>query len=145
MTEEEKPSAGAQTAPLRRGRILLTEDNELNQEIAEAILTEAGFEIEIADNGQLAVEMLKASQPGYYQLILMDVQMPVMNGYEATRAIRALERPDGQSIPHHRHDRRRLRGGRAEVSGRGDERPRGQAHRRAGRVQAAWRRFIKGQ
>ncbi len=99
LTEEEKPSAGAQAAPLRRGRILLTEDNELNQEIAEAILTEAGFEIEIADNGQLAVEMLKASQPGYYQLVLMDVQMPVMNGYEATRAIRRLSDPALASIP----------------------------------------------
>ena len=77
----------------------MAEDNELNQEIAEAILTEAGFEIEIADNGQLAVEMLKASQPGYYQLVLMDVQMPVMNGYEATQCIRGLTIPALSGIP----------------------------------------------
>ena len=71
----------------RTGRILLAEDNELNQEIAQAILEEAGFSVEVAGNGQIAVEMLRASQPGYYHLILMDVQMPVMNGHEAARAL----------------------------------------------------------
>ncbi len=79
---------------LRTGRILLVEDNELNQEIATAILEEAGFTVEVAGNGQIAVDMLKASQPGYYQTILMDVQMPVMNGHDAARAIRALEGMD---------------------------------------------------
>ena len=83
----------------RTGRILLAEDNELNQEIAQAILEEAGFSVEIAGNGQAAVEMLRTSQPGYYQLILMDVQMPVMNGYEATRLIRELDIPYLSSIP----------------------------------------------
>ena len=73
------------------GAILLAEDNELNQEIATAILEEAGFTIEVAENGQAAVDMLRASQPGHYCLVLMDVQMPVMNGYEATQAIRGLE------------------------------------------------------
>ncbi len=86
--ENEKP-----TEKNYSGRILLVEDNELNQEIAEAILTEAGFEVEIAGNGKIAVEMLTGSEPGYYQLILMDVQMPVMNGYEATKQIRALDSP----------------------------------------------------
>ena len=81
------------------GRILLTEDNELNQEIAVAILEGAGFTTEVAENGQIAVEMLSRSQPGYYQLVLMDVQMPVMNGYEATKAIRKLENPELASIP----------------------------------------------
>ncbi|MCI8633920.1 MAG: response regulator [Lachnospiraceae bacterium] len=81
------------------GRILLTDDNDLNLEIAQAILEEAGFSVETAANGQIAVDMLKASQPGYYQLILMDVQMPVMNGYEATIAIRKLEDPALASIP----------------------------------------------
>ncbi len=81
------------------GRILLAEDNELNQEIAQAILEDAGFEIEIAGNGQIAVDMLKQSEPGYYQLILMDVQMPVLDGYEATKKIRKLENQELSSIP----------------------------------------------
>ncbi|MDE6712238.1 MAG: response regulator [Lachnospiraceae bacterium] len=86
-------------APLRKGRILLTEDNELNQEIAVAILEEAGFSVEVAQNGQVAVDMLSASEAGYYQVILMDVQMPVMNGYDATRAIRNLENRELASLP----------------------------------------------
>ncbi|NBI91757.1 response regulator [Lachnospiraceae bacterium] len=81
------------------GRILLAEDNELNQEIAEAILGDAGFTTEIAGDGETAVEMLKKSEPGYYQIILMDVQMPVMNGYEATREIRRLENKELAAIP----------------------------------------------
>ena len=81
------------------GRILLAEDNELNQEIAQAILEEAGFSVEIAGTGQEALDMLCKSQPGYYQLILMDIQMPEMNGYEATKCIRRLENPKLASIP----------------------------------------------
>lgn len=81
------------------GRILLAEDNELNQEIASAILGDAGFETEIADNGEEAVNMLKKSEPGYYQLILMDVRMPVMDGYEAARTIRNLENKELAAIP----------------------------------------------
>ena len=83
----------------RAGRILLAEDNELNQEIAEAILEEAGFTLEIAGDGQTAVDMLKESEPGYYQLVLMDVQMPVMDGYEATKTIRKLEDQKLAAIP----------------------------------------------
>lgn len=81
------------------GRILLAEDNELNQEIAVEILNEAGLDVEVANNGQIAVDMLKKSEPGYYRLILMDVQMPVMNGYEATKTIRKLENTELASIP----------------------------------------------
>ncbi len=81
------------------GRILLVEDNDMNQEIAAAILEGSGFTTQIAGNGQIAVDMLKKSEPGYYQLVLMDVQMPVMNGYEATKEIRKLENKDLASIP----------------------------------------------
>ena len=83
----------------REGRILLTEDNELNQEIAAAILSEAGFEVDVAENGQQAVETLQNAPAGYYQLVLMDIQMPVMNGYQAAQAIRSLPDPDLSSVP----------------------------------------------
>lgn len=83
----------------RGERILLTEDNVLNQEIAVAILEEAGFKVEVANNGAEAVEKLKGSKPGYFSLVLMDVQMPVMNGYEAAKAIRKLENKELSSIP----------------------------------------------
>lgn len=84
---------------LRSGHILLVEDNELNQEIAVAILEEAGLTAEVAENGQIAVEMLKSSQPGYYQLVLMDIQMPVMNGYHAAKEIRKLDNEALATIP----------------------------------------------
>ncbi|MBD5463478.1 MAG: response regulator [Lachnospiraceae bacterium] len=88
-----------QTGKLRTGRILLAEDVELNQEIAVTILGDAGFSTEVAENGKIAVDMVEKSEPGYYQLVLMDVQMPVMNGYEATRAIRRLDNKALASIP----------------------------------------------
>ena len=72
-------------------RILLVEDNEINLEIAEAILSEAGFELDTARDGAAAVEKVRASVPGQYDLILMDVEMPIMSGYEAAQKIRALE------------------------------------------------------
>ena len=98
-TDQESPEDGTKPRKLHSGRILLAEDNELNQEIATAILGEAGFQIEIAENGQIAVDMLSRSQPGYYQLILMDIQMPVMNGYDAAKAIRKLTDSRLASLP----------------------------------------------
>ena len=80
-------------------RLLLVEDNELNREIAEVILGEAGFMIESAPDGTDAVAMLERSEEGYYDAVLMDVQMPVMNGYEATKAIRAMQRRDVKTLP----------------------------------------------
>ena len=75
-------------------RILLAEDIEINWEIANEILSSFGFEMEHAENGQICVDMFSASEVGYYDAVLMDIRMPVMNGYDATRAIRALERED---------------------------------------------------
>lgn len=80
-------------------RILLTEDNELNSEIAIAILTDAGYTVEVAENGKIAVDMVKNSKPGYYNIVLMDIQMPVMNGYEAATEIRKLENKELASVP----------------------------------------------
>ncbi|MCI8513348.1 MAG: response regulator [Lachnospiraceae bacterium] len=85
--------------PLHTGCILLAEDNELNQEITTALLKEAGFSVEVADNGQAAVDRLTEAGPDYYCLVLMDVQMPVMNGYEATKKIRGLADPKLAQIP----------------------------------------------
>lgn len=95
---EENENNTADKSESAVNRILLVEDNELNQEIAEAILSSYGFEVEIADNGKIAVDMLKNSEPKYYSLVLIDIQMPVMNGYEATKAIRSLN-TEHSSIP----------------------------------------------
>ena len=80
-------------------RLLLVEDNELNREIAEVVLEEAGFMVETAPDGTDAVAMVERSAEGYYDAVLMDVQMPVMNGYEATKAIRGMERRDVRILP----------------------------------------------
>lgn len=80
-------------------RILVVEDNDLNREIAMEILAMTGAMVEAAENGKEAVEMVEASEKDYYDLILMDLQMPVMNGYEATSALRAMERKDIRDIP----------------------------------------------
>lgn len=79
-------------------RILLVEDVEINQEIMVELLSVTGVQVEVADNGKKAVEMFEASSIGYYDLIFMDIQMPVMDGYEATRQIRALDRPDASEV-----------------------------------------------
>ncbi len=97
VSKEEKPAFD--NSLIKGTRLLLVEDNELNREIAEELLTERGFVVEKAENGKEAVDMVKSSSDGYYKLILMDIQMPVMDGYAATKEIRALENPAQADIP----------------------------------------------
>ena len=80
-------------------RVLLVEDNELNREIAQEILGMTGLQIETAENGRIALDMVTASADGYYDLVFMDIQMPVMNGYDAARGIRGLGRGYTDQLP----------------------------------------------
>ena len=84
---------------LKNARFLLVEDNEINIYVAKIILEKAGCQVDIAYNGKEAVELFANAKEGYYQAILMDVRMPVMNGIEATKAIRQLDKKDAATVP----------------------------------------------
>jgi len=94
MGIEEKQQSPERGVSLAGHRILVAEDNDLNWEIANELLSELGLELEWAENGKICVEKFEQSPVGYYAAILMDIRMPVMTGYEASDAIRALDRPD---------------------------------------------------
>ncbi len=98
--EQESEEEEETSVPHFEGKkVLLVEDNELNQEIAQTILEAEGFLVDTAEDGSIAVKMMEEKPAGTYDLILMDVQMPIMNGYQATRTIRKLDDPAKASIP----------------------------------------------
>ena len=99
MQTEAQDILPGKNADFRGRHILLVEDNELNREIAVAILHEYGFLVDTAENGAVAVEKIRTSDPGRYDLVLMDVQMPVMDGCTATQRIRALKDPARAAVP----------------------------------------------
>lgn len=104
LSEQHEEARGTQAVPeheeeFENKKLLLVEDNEMNMEIAEEILTMAGFTVDKTYDGKEGVERLNEMPPGTYRAVLMDIQMPVMNGYEAARAIRASEREDLRTIP----------------------------------------------
>ena len=97
--DEEKEQNNTSVEDLKDARILLVEDNEINIYVAQLILEKAGCVVEVARDGKQAVEQFQQSMDGYFKAILMDVRMPVMNGIEATREIRALPREDAKKVP----------------------------------------------
>lgn len=97
--DAEKPEEEIDTTVFRGLHVLLVEDNEVNMEIAAFLLEDSGAEVTKAWNGAEGLEKFKASAPGTYDLILMDIMMPVMNGLEAAEKIRALDRPDSETVP----------------------------------------------
>ncbi|MCI9446298.1 MAG: response regulator [Lachnospiraceae bacterium] len=99
MGETEIPGNNIADADFSGYKVLVAEDNEINWEVLQELLSDRGMELEWAENGKICLEKFEGSDPGYYDAIFMDVRMPVMNGYEATQAIRALKRLDAQEIP----------------------------------------------
>ncbi len=97
-SEENIPDEKENVLRFTDRRVLIAEDNELNWEIANELLHDLGFELEWAENGEICVDMFQKSEPGYYDAILMDIRMPIMDGYKATDTIRAMDRPDA-SLP----------------------------------------------
>ena len=99
LREEQRAQAPQEAGNASCRNILLAEDNEINREIAESILLEAGFSVKSVEDGAAALEAVRSSPPGTYDLVLMDIQMPVMNGWQAAEAIRALPDPALARIP----------------------------------------------
>lgn len=99
LSEEPAPETADSLYLKKPVRVLVVDDNELNLEIELEVLKDAGFLVESANDGSIALEMVAHSAPGYYDLILMDIQMPIMNGYRATEAIRKLKNPILANIP----------------------------------------------
>ncbi len=97
--KEDKDNMPAGSTSIKGKRILLVEDNDLNREISREILSEAGLLVEEAEDGSIAIDMLLKKGPGYYSLVLMDIQMPIMDGYTATQEIRNFENRELANIP----------------------------------------------
>lgn len=99
VPEEAAAQAPGQPAAPTGKRVLLLEDNDINREIASELLSMEGLSVETAENGKIGLDMFRSSEPGYYQMIITDIRMPVMDGYEFARAVRGLSRADACLIP----------------------------------------------